>query len=231
MSKRKKLLFIILFVGIDILLIYGFVRVHNATMLNYLKKEVSILENKKISKDSYSYKIVTMGGYAKVEEAIKKYLYDYSNLLKDTMEIVKDSSIKKVLSYENYQKDGPDFSKSFSLLKEKKEKFNKNVDQLIQSSSKKSIQNNIRNKIYQSYYQKLYDELFVNDSFVKSFDDTSKLLESIKVKMNTIFDTSLEVLNFLSSEKENWKVEDGEIKFQTQALYDQYMSYINRLKV
>lgn len=229
MSNRKKIVLVLLFVGIDVLLIYGIVKFHNASMLNYLKREVSILENKKISQDSYSYKIITMGGYAKVEEAIKKYLYDYSTLLKDTMNIVKDPVIQKVLSYENYQKDGPDFNESISMLKEKKNLFNKNVDQLIQSSSKKSIQNNIRNKIYQSYYQQLYDELFVNDSFVESFKNTSKLLENAKEKMNTIFDTSLEVLNFLSLEKENWKVEDGEIKFQTQALYDQYMSFINKL--
>ena len=230
MNKGKKALYILLFISIDVILLCGFVKVYRATMLNNLRKEISLLEKKELSSSSYSNKIVTLGGYAKIEGAIKNYLYDYSNLLKDTMKIVGDSKLKKILSYDNYLEDGVEFKKSISYLKKNKELFNKNIDKLITQSKKKSIKNNINNKIYYSYYRDLYNELFVNEHFVKEFDDMKTLLEEVKKNMNNIYDTSLEVLNFLVTEKENWVLEDGEIKFQTKELYDKYMGYINKIQ-
>ena len=230
MSKKKKAFYIIFFACLDIFLIFGFVSIHNATMLNYLRKEMEILENKNLLNDSFSYQVVTFGGYAKVEKAIKGYLYDYSSLLKEIMIDIQDDQLKKILSYDNYQKDGPDFENSISYLNEKKSVFNKKIDVLIKQSDKKTMQQYIHKKTYQSYYQKLYQELFVNDSFIQEFEDNKTLLESTKSKMNHIFDTSLEVLNFLVSEKENWVIEDGEIKFQTKELYNKYMEYISLLK-
>ena len=183
-----------------------------------------------MSIDSFSNDIVTIGGYAKIEGAIKNYLFDYSSLLKDTMKIVGDNRLKKILSYDNYLEDGPSFTKSIKYLNDNKKSFNKNIDTLISQSSKKSIINNIKDKIYFSYYKDIYNELFVNEHFIKEFNDMKSLLEASKTNMNNIFDTSLEVLNFLSSEKDNWVLEDGEIKFQTKELYEKYMSYINKIK-
>ncbi len=47
--------------------------------------------------------------------------------------------------------------------------------------------------------------------------------------MNNIYDTSSSILEFLAKNKDNWKLENGEIKFKTQALYDEYNNMINKL--
>ncbi len=229
MSFSKKVFYSIFFISLDIFLIYGICTVYDATMLNTLRREVNLLENKEITKDSFSYKVLTRGGYAKIEEAIKEYLYDYSSLFQDVLKSMKDEKLKKVLSYDNYLNDGPLFEKSISYLEKEKDKFNKNIDQLLFLSSEDSMKSYVNQKGYQEYYQKLYEELFITDHFINEFKDNESLLESVKVKMNTIYDNSLGVLRFLASDTENWKLEDGEIKFQTQALYDQYMTYISQI--
>lgn len=230
MTKKKKIMYLIFFISLDVFLLYGFLTIHNATMLNYIRKEVSKLESKDLASDSFSYKVVTMGGYATVEKAIKSYLYDYSSLLKETNDIVIDDKLKKVLSYDNYQNDGPLFNESFLYLEDRKETFNKNIDILISKCDKDRIKNNINNKSNISYFKNLYNELFVTDHFIGEFKDNKSLLIATKEKMNNIYNTCLETLNYLSSEKDNWVIEDGEIKFQTKEMYDKYMNLISKVK-
>ena len=48
--------------------------------------------------------------------------------------------------------------------------------------------------------------------------------------MNNVYDTSIEVLNFLVLYKDDWVVEDGEIKFKTQDLYNYYNELISKVR-
>ena len=134
------------------------------------------------------------------------------------------------ISYDNYQNDGPLFNESFLYLEDRKKTFNKNIDILISKCDKNRIKNNINNKSNISYFKNLYNELFVTDHFIKEFKDNKSLLIATKEKMNNIYNTCLETLNYLSSEKDNWVIEDGEIKFQTKEMYDKYMNLISKVK-
>ena len=84
MSKRKKILFVVFFVAIDLFLLYGFIVIRNATEENKLKKEVRSLIELDITKDRYDRPIKTRGNYALIEKTIKKPVVTSENAINFT---------------------------------------------------------------------------------------------------------------------------------------------------
>jgi hypothetical protein len=230
MSTKKKVFLVVAFIILDIVLVVTFLSVRDVTMLNDLKKEVNELNKLDISKDRYNRKIVTKGNYAIVEKAIKKYLDDYAVLLQDSLKVVKDPTLTSILSYDNYASDGPDFVKSLDYLKNSKESFNKNIDLLLSDLEEDTIKNYINDKTDNQYYIDLYRDLMLNDDMKDSFSETKELLLHSKTQMNNIFDTSSEALTFLVNNKDNWKLEDNQIKFLEEDLYNQYIGILSKIK-
>ncbi len=231
MSNRKKFFLTFVFIMIDAILLVSFFLIRDAAMLNQLKKEAEKMSEKNLTSDRYNTEVRTRGEYGKVEKAMKSYLDDYSLLLQETLQIVKDSELTSILSYDNYQKDGPEFQNSLAYLGEKKKWFNQNMDTLLKNSEESTMKDYISKKINQKYYRDLFMELIQSDTMKSEFVDTKDLLEQSKIKINTILDVSTETLTFLVQNKDNWVLEEGEIRFRTDTLYNQYMEYINRLKV
>lgn len=210
-------------------LIIGFLVVRDATMLNTLKKEVLELNKLDVTTDRFNSEIVSSGDYAVVEKAIKEYLDEYAVLLQEVLLIVDDSKLTTILSYDNYVKDGPEFTESLNYLNTTKERFNKNIDILVNNLEEDNIKGFINNKIDDPYYIDLYIELMLNEDMKDSFEETKKLLVKTKSKVSNVIDVSNEVLQFLVLNKEDWVVEDGEIKFRTDELFNHYNSLIAKI--
>ena len=210
-------------------LVIGFLVIRDATMLNDLKKEVSELNKLDFTKDRYNTKIKTSGNYALVEESVKTYLDEYAVLLQDVLSVMKDPQLTKILSYDNYSKDGPNFTNSLKYLKESKSSFNTKVDTLITKSEETSIINYANDRISDPYYAGLYKELMLDEEMKAKFDETKDLLYKTKIRINSIYDTREEVLNFLVKNKDQWKIEEKQIKFKTEGLYNQYNSLISKV--
>ena len=229
MSRNKRIILVVLFVMLDVFLLIGYLVIQDATMLNNLKKETNILSKLSVTTDRYNRKLKTRGNYAIVEESIKDYLDDYAVLLQDAMAIISDDRLTTILSYNNYLEDGPEFKKSFTYLEQTKQDFNKKIDSLIKRSEEDTIKDYINDKTQEVYYRDLYNKLMLDSDRKDEFFETKDLLIKTKTKVNNVLDVSYEVLNFLVVNKDSWKVEDGEIKFLTQDLYNQYMAYISKL--
>ena len=151
-------------------------------------------------------------------------------LLQDVLGIMDDQKLTKILTYDNYSKDGVEFKKSLSYLNSTKEEFNTKIDILINNLDDESIIKYGEEQIKDPYYVGLYKELMFNDEFKNEFDSTRELLNRTKTRMNSIFDNSIAVLTFLRDNKDSWKLEDGEIKFATQEDYNKYMAIIEKIK-
>jgi hypothetical protein len=229
MSNKKKFFMIFIFILLDVFLLVGFLVIRDATMLNELKNEVDDLSKLDFTHDRYNLKMKTKGKYRIVEGAIKDYLDNYAVSLQSVLDIVHDPYLTKILSYDNYQKDGPMFTESLAFLKEKRESFMIQMEQLLKNSEEDTIKEYIYNRIDDSYYCDLYQELILNDTLKADFQEMRELLENTNTRMNTIFDTSKEVLEFLVTHKEEWVLEEGEIRFQTDVLYNQYLKYIEKV--
>lgn len=207
----------------------GFFYFRNYVLLNNLRTEVDSLTKLNVSSDRYNRKIKTSGDYVIVEKTIKEYLDEYAVLLQDTVKIKKDEKFTKILAYENYEKDGPDFLESLSYLSDSKTSFNGNIEKLLKMSEEEAIIEYGKSKIDDPYYLDLYEELILSSSMKDSFWSTKDGLITMRDDINSIIDQSTTVLNLLVSNKNYWKLEDGEIKIMSQNLYDQYIAIINNL--
>lgn len=231
MKDKKIFFFVFCFIIIDVILLLGFLYLRDATLENKLRKEIETLSKLDITKDRYNTEIKSSGKYKIVEEAIKTYLDDYAVGLQEVSSVLSDSTLTKVLSYNNYQEDGPEFSKSRKYLNETKDKFDKTIDELISKSDKDTISNYIYDKTDDHELIKLYQELMLDDSILEELNSNKELLVNTKVKIDNILDTSLEVLNFLNTYNDSWIIENGEIKFKNQELYNYYNELINKVKL
>lgn len=227
---RKKFFLIFCFLIIDIILIVGFLVIRDATSFNELKKEVYSLSKLDLTKDRYNRRIKSNGEYAIVERTIKEYLDGCAVDVQYLSSMMNDSTLSNILSYDNYQKDGPEFTKSIEYLEKSKKEYNEKIDSLLSNMDEEYIYSLINKKINDPYYISLYRELILDDNIMDDINEVKGVLEDTRKKMNVIYDSSIEVLKYLKENKDNWKLEDNEIKFQTQGMYDHYMSIINKVK-
>lgn len=230
MSNKKKFFIIFMFIILDAFLLVGYLVIRDKTNLSNLKKEVNELEKLDVTKDNFDRRIKTSGDYALVEKTIKNYFNDYSKGVQEVKSTMNDDKLTKLLSYDNYTTDGFEFVESFKYLSSKKEDFNKKIDSLIEMSSKESMEKYIDKKISDKYFNNLCNELMVTDKRVKSLEETKTTLEGIKSRVNTILDSSNEVLTLLKDNKEECILEDGQIKFKSKAVFDRYNELINKIK-
>lgn len=230
MSSRRKFVLTFCFILLDMFLLIGFLVVRDATILNELKKEVYELSKLDITKDRYNREIKSKGSYAIVEKTIKEYLDSYAVNLQEVLSVMNDTRLTKMLSYDNYATDGPEFKESLAYLKETSDNFNLKIDMLLRDVEEDNIRSYIKEKTDDSYYVNLYNELMLDGSMIDDFRETKSLLEKTKVSVNNTFDVCNDVLEFLIYNKDSWTVEDGEIKFLTVDLYNYYNALISKLK-
>ena len=229
MSHRNKVILTSIIVLFDIVLLVCIINIRNATMENNLKKEMTELSSLDFTTDRFNREIKTTGNYAKVEEAVKTYLDDYAILLQKVINDMHDEKLTKVLSFDNYKVDGPEFKESLAYISDAKKVFNTNVDKLIVDSESNNIIKYGESKLSKKKYLEIYKSLMLSKSMSNNFSKTKQDLEDAKVRMNNIYDTSDKVLKFLVKNKSNWKLEKGQIKFKTEALYKEYTKMIKEL--
>ena len=230
MNSRKKFFFVFCFIIINFILLASFLVIRDATSYNSLKKEVDKILLLDIMKDKYDTKIVCSGKYGVVEKNIKKYFGHITLELEEINSTINDERLATVLSYENYSNDGPLFSNSLSYLETSKNSLNKKIDSLQSFLSNDGISSYISNKIKEQYYKDLFIEIMNSSGVRQKRDEISQLLVNTKQSSNDVYDGSLSLLNYLKAYNDQWKLEDGEIKFQTQEMYDYYTEVISSLR-
>ena len=229
MKNKHSLLQIISFCLLIIFLIIGFVVINNSVMDATLRKEIMSLKKLDVSKDRYNKSLKTIGKYRVVEDTIKSYLDEFSSLVQDINGMINDEKLKKILSYDNYSSDGPEFKNSLSYIEESKKTFNEKIDKLILLINQDNVASEIKKKTKNKETIKLYNEL-MNEVFISNeMFNNSTYYNELKTSINNTYDVSSSVLNYLISIKDLWVLEEGEIRFQTRDLYDQYMLLISSL--
>ena len=210
-------------------LLIGFLVIRDKTLENTLKNEINSLRDLDITKDRYNTKIKTRGNYAIVEKAIKTYLDDYAVNLQKVLGILNDDEFTSLLLAENYS-DDLEFKDEFLFIEKTRESFNNKINELIEDCDKDNIKDYIYTKLVDPYYIALYEKLMLDDNVSREMIESKELLVKTKDRVNLILDTAEEIFSFLKKHKEEWVVEDGEVKFKTQALLNEYNGYLEKVK-
>ena len=223
-TKVNKALLTILLLLLAIVIILGIVfggKIINETKL---KKEIKSLSERNIDTDDFSnIQLVTSGQYGIVEKRIKEFYSEYSSLKKEFMNKINDEKIQKILTVENYKKDGPDFVESLKYIELQKEEFNKiseNIETLltVENISKRISEDNLS-----EYYKKLYENYFFDDGkLVTNLQETYQDVKDAKNLMNNLYDNEIKILNFLIENKEHWKILNEKLTFDSATLSVEY---------
>ena len=233
-KKSKKHIFIIIGVVILLLLvpiIYGVVK--DLKQEDTLKKELDTLyevANKEPIDRNEVNKILdrtvtTSSDYKKVEIAYKKYTRDCFTILTDIMDVLEDNRLVEVLTAENYQQDGKDFTETKKYLKETKEKLQRVIKNYNEYFTEEKAMSYL-DKNLDSYYQDFYkDEVVGNLDKTKEDDE---VISSIN-DLITLIDQETDVINFLVTNKDAWTIEDSAISFTTDDLIDAYNNLIGKI--
>ena len=230
MKWKKVVLFLVLFALSSYFVVFSILTIYDQNNERTLRNEIHKLSKKDLSNLKIDERIKSEGKYSIVEKAIKEYLKNYSEHYKELNKIISDDKLTKLLTFDNYQSDGPEFEKSLSYLDTTKKSFDENITFLIDGLKKENIKKFILSYTTDSKLISLYEELMFGKYMKTDLAQVEKDLEISKAEITNLIAVSHDVLTFLKVHKENWKLEDNQVKFINQDLVNEYNSYVVKLR-
>lgn len=229
--KKNAIIAVAAVVVVALLGVGGFFITKDMRQEKLLIEEVSRISSMDATKDNFDdLPIKTTGDYAVVEKAVKSYLKEFSDVLKSTMEVMQDEKIAQLLSGENIKNDGPEFVQTKEYINNAKAKFNENVTKLISMCDEETMMENIRKENLDSKFEELYKNLMFDEDVKKDLKTSQSQMETASKQVNNVFDTQLEIIDFLNKNKGKWEVNSSnQVVFSTQALVNQYNALVRKL--
>lgn len=229
--KKNAIIAIVAVVVVVLLGVGGFFITKDMRQEKILIEEISKISSMDATKDNFDdLPIKTTGDYATVEKAVKSYLKEFSDVLKSTMEVMQDEKIAQLLSGENIKNDGPEFVQTKEYINNSKTKFNENVTKLIKMCDEETMMENIKKENLGAKFEELYKNLMFDDKVKQDLKTSQKQMETASKQINNVFDTQLEIVEFLNKNKNNWEVNSSnQVVFTTQSLVNQYNALVRKL--
>lgn len=236
MKNRSKIGSIIGGIIVIVALIVGYFYMNDAKQKTKIVEEFSEIEKMSKASDFSMEKlnektgnIVTSGKYAKVEKAAKNFASDIFKTAFEIKNILGDEKIKKILTADNYESDGPEFTETKQYLSDTKTKIESLKTEMLEFLKEEKINSYIETETKDSYCTELYRELLKKD--IQMSDSQKKELETSIDKVISMLSTEEEVINFLVENKGKWRVQGGQILFDTNSLVTTYNGYITKLRI
>ena len=167
---------------------------------------------------------ITTGDYATVEKAMKSYLKDSFDNMVRIAELLNDERITGILTAENYQEDGPNFVETKAYITSTIQELETRKNNYQEYLTEEKAMSYIENKGLDDYYINFYKTEIVKDM---ESDDTT-VADSIDGIIE-ILRNSEKVIDFLITNKDNWKIENDSVVFSNEDLSNQYINLISQI--
>ena len=231
---KKKIL-----IGLGVLLVViigaiGYVVVSDSKQEEKLKNELeelnTLVNEENIDVDKVKKMLnrtVTTGDYKVVEISFKAYLSDAFDSVFQMLDILNSDKLVSILTAENYQNDGPEFTETKAYITETKTKLEELKNSYYSFLTEEKAMSYIEDKGLDSYYVDLYREEYVGDI------DTANEDKTVEDSINQIIEllnVSEEIINFLSENSNSWHIEEDVIVFNTDELSNKYNELLNKIQ-
>ena len=230
---KKKVLIAILIIIVIAIAVVGYFVFRDMMQEDKLKTELSELQQlvntENIDMDAVNERLdrtITSGDYAQVENAFKSYLRENFNNSIEIANILNDEKLTNLLTVENYESDGKDFTESKEYITNTRETLEDCKNKYTEFFTEDKAMSYINSKGLDSYYTDLYRNELMGDMDLASQDMTVQ--DSID-EVISILNTSEEVLNLLSENQDAWEIEGENIVFNSDSLSNKYDELINSL--
>lgn len=230
---KKKVLIAVLIIIVIALVVMGYFVFSDMMQEDKLKTELSeiyqLTSAETIDMDAINERLnrtITKGDYAVVEEAFKTYLKDNFDNSIEIANILNDEKITSLLTVENYKEDGKDFTESKNYITTTRTTLENCKEKYTEFLTEEKAMSYINDKGLDSYYTDLYKEEFVGDMETSESDG---IVESSIDEVISILNTSEEILNLLSENKDSWEIDGEIIVFSSESLSDEYNELVDAL--
>ena len=230
---KKKVLIAVLIIIVIALVVIGYFVFSDMMQEDKLKTELSeiyqLTNAETIDMDAINERLnrtITKGDYAVVEEAFKTYLKDNFDNSIEIANILNDEKITSLLTVENYKEDGKDFTESKNYITTTRTTLENCKEKYTEFLTEEKAMSYINDKGLDSYYTDLYKEEFVGDMETSESDG---IVESSIDEVISILNTSEEILNLLSENKDSWEIDGEIIVFSSESLSDEYNELVDAL--
>lgn len=173
--------------------------------------------------------IVTNGKYANVEKAAKNYASDLFNTAYEIRTVLEDEKLAQMLTASNYEQDGPEFTATKKYLSETKQKLEDGKTKMLSYLEENKINSYIEAETKDAYSSELYKQLLREDIEIsdKEKDELNKSIE----KVQSVLSIEEEIIDFLIQNKDQWKVQGGQILFNSNNLVIKYNGFLTKLSI
>ena len=230
---KKKILIAILIIIVIAIAVVGYFVFSDMMQEDKLKTELSELQQlvntENIDMDAINSRLdrtITTGDYAVVENAFKSYLRENFDNSIEIANILNDEKLTTLLTVENYESDGKDFTESKEYITNTRTKLEDCKNKYTEFFTEDKAMSYINDKGLDSYYTDLYKNELMGDMDLALQDTTVQ--DSID-EVISILNTSEEVLNLLSENQNAWEIEGEKIVFNSESLSNEYDELINSL--
>ena len=230
---KKKVLIAILIIIVISVVVVGYFVLNDIQQEEKLKTELAELDQlvnaENIDMDAINDRldrIVTTGDYAVVEDSFKSYLKDNFENMIQIANILNDEKLTNLLTVQNYQEDGKDFTESKNYITTTRANLEDCKTKYTDFLTEEKAMSYINDKGLDSYYTDLYKQEFVGDMEATPKDNT---VENSIDNIISILNTSEEVLNLLSQNQNSWEIDEENIVFNNESLSNKYDELVNSL--
>lgn len=186
-----------------------------------LRREAEKILALDVEKEELDTNIYAKGDYGRVEETMKEYMGEYISSLRTIKTIFQDQEFAALLSVDNIQADGPLFTQSLQYLQEKEATAEAAFQQLEELAETDRIEAAIQGKGLKSFFKKLYDTQML-ENLQANFMYGKEEIQEAREKVSSSIASRRNAINFLVEYQEDWKLEDGKLKFDSNSLLKQY---------
>ena len=140
--------------------------------------------------------------------------------------ILNDEKLTPLLTVENDKEDGKDFTESKNYITTTKATLENCKEKYTEFLTEEKAMSYINDKGLDSYYTDLYKEEFIGDMETAESDG---IVEKSIDEVISILNTSEEILNLLSENKDSWEINEDTIVFSSESLSNEYNELIDAL--
>ena len=228
MKKSKIILIIAIVVILAIIAIFAYSIVSELGQENKLNEEMNEISTIIASNDYTEEEInkrlderVTDGDYGKVENAAKTYLKDVIKLNIELSQIVNNGELSTMLTSNNYQEDGPEFTNTKEYISSTTQRLEEMKQEYEEYMSTEKVMSYIEKENVDEYYVELYKTIMGESSYEEISSSIDQLIDVLN-KSNNIID-------FLIENKGSWEIQDDMIVFSTNEQIEEYNNLIAQL--
>ena len=230
---KKKILIAVAIIVVIIVGIFGYIVISDIIQEGKLNTELEELSNltnaEEMDFDQIEERLnrtVTTGDYAKVEQSFKQYLSDNFDNMMQIANILNDEKMTTILTAENYENDGPEFTETKKYITETKKKLEELKSTYAGFYTEEKAMSYIQDKGLDEYYTEYYRNQIVGD--IESLEGVDIVQSSID-ELISVLDTAEEIINFLIKNEGKWQIEDENIVFDNDSLENEYEDLIGQL--